>query len=383
MTEDPIDQRLRAALRHAPDSDVGPPTALDWRIKAAARQALSTQRALAPQRGSWRDWIGRLPQPPAAAALATLALGTVIGVMWQGEVPPESMPGAPSASADQPAVVARTSPETSPAPPPQVSASVPPQVSASVPPLASPAVLPQASPKPAAPAPAPAPAFPPKAVGEAKMAAPVEQRNASPPAQPATPAATTVAAPTPPLAPAPPAAAEPARTSAENEVAGLVSPPAAPPPSEPAAAAAAPRTAAQAPPAAKLRSESRAAADSTPLPDRLGASAAPPLPPLPPPLLPPLLAPLLPPPPSPPLPPPPPPLAELANAAASPWQHVASSQMPEGGTFVCDADGQVLGRRLVERDWLWWQPWINGKPAAQAQRAAARGAASGMAGSGL
>jgi hypothetical protein len=73
-----------------------------------------------------------------------------------------------------------------------------------------------------------------------------------------------------------------------------------------------------------------------------------------------------------------PPWAELANAAAGPWQRIASDQMPEGGTFIRDAVGQVLGRRLVERDWLWWQPWINGQPAPQAQRAAARGAASAL-----
>jgi hypothetical protein len=65
-----------------------------------------------------------------------------------------------------------------------------------------------------------------------------------------------------------------------------------------------------------------------------------------------------------------PPVAEVAQAAASPWQRQEAAAMPEGGTLLRDARGQVLGRVVVQGDVLWWQPWVDGAPAAFAQRAA-------------
>ena len=350
MNNNPIDPHLRAALRHAPDGDMVPPTALDQRIKAAARHALLSPHLAGRSRLGWpnwihwRAWLDHLLAPPAAAALATLALGTVIGVMWQGQVPPEAMPGAPSASADVPAVVGRLEPKTSDSSRPQASDSARPE-----------ADLPVSS-----------------------------------------QAAQTVAAPTAVARPAPPAprAAEPARRIAENEVAALVSPPLPPtPPVAPAttagpaagdapaaplaspdslpggtapagvpapAIAVAPALAtAPAIAAAKRAGEPRAATDAARPFNLVATPAAPSAPQAAPPTLHPS-----------------PPVAALAAAAAGPWQPVPSSQMPEGGNLVRDAQGQVLGRMLVEPDWLWWQPWTNEQPGRLALRAPARRAAS-------
>lgn len=86
------DRHLRAALRHAPGHDAAPPTALDQRIIATAHTAL---RPLP----WWRHvqlGLGRLMQRVPAAALASVAMATTIGLMWRGDVPPEATPGAPA-----------------------------------------------------------------------------------------------------------------------------------------------------------------------------------------------------------------------------------------------------------------------------------------------
>ena len=93
----PIDTRLRAALDHAPDAGAEPSAAVDRRILAAAREAVTPARraAVAPW---WQRLFDALMKPQAAAAFATLVLGTAIGLMWRGEVPPDAMPSAPVAS---------------------------------------------------------------------------------------------------------------------------------------------------------------------------------------------------------------------------------------------------------------------------------------------
>jgi hypothetical protein len=375
MNDNPVDPHLRAALRHAPDVDLVPPTALDQRIKSAARQALQPSHPASRDGSRWahlRAWLHLLSKPPGAAALATVALGTVMVVMWQGQVPPEAMPGAASSAANLPAVAVR--------PGHQASASVRPQVSESVRAAASPQTPPAATPI----AGAPATVRPPTVVAQA--AAPAEPRHATR-AAPEAAVPATVATPAPPALTAPPAppaprAAEPAGRAVDTEVPAVVSAPlpsprptmpaapvapttaaapAAPlgepdsPPSTTAQVVAAAPAAPTAPavPAAKSAGESRSATDFA-RPLALSAAAA---------------APRLPPHPS-------PALAELAAAAAGPWQSVPARQMPEGGKLVRDAQGIVLGRMLVEPDWLWWQPWADAQAAPLALRAPARRAAS-------
>jgi hypothetical protein len=83
MTE--RDPHLLAALRHAPDDDVLPPQEVSERILAAARAAVRPARA-APL---WRRWLESLAQPRVAAAFGTLAVATIVGVMWAThEAPP-------------------------------------------------------------------------------------------------------------------------------------------------------------------------------------------------------------------------------------------------------------------------------------------------------
>jgi len=85
------DPRLRAALRHAPDADDGPPPALDAAILRAA------QRAVAP-RPVWRRLIDGCAtvwtQPARAAALASLLMAGFITLLWRGDPSPEALSDA-------------------------------------------------------------------------------------------------------------------------------------------------------------------------------------------------------------------------------------------------------------------------------------------------
>ena len=91
--DDVRDAHLLAAMRHAPDRDALPPAPLTAAILDQARQAVRPPRALAP---AWHDGLraafARLWQPAPMAAFGTLALATLIGVMWGGKELPEAAP---------------------------------------------------------------------------------------------------------------------------------------------------------------------------------------------------------------------------------------------------------------------------------------------------
>ena len=94
------DARLRQALHEAPDAALRPPQRTRDAVRAAAHAAVQP---------AWRRWwrsVGdhRLPW---GAALATLALATLVTVLWEGrEIPGarrEAVPDAvPVPSADLP-----------------------------------------------------------------------------------------------------------------------------------------------------------------------------------------------------------------------------------------------------------------------------------------
>lgn len=92
----PPDAHLQAALRHAPDHRVTPPPGLSAQILAQAHQAV----AAAPAALSWpgrlrlllRSLDRWLSQPALAGAVATLALATVIGLMWRSGAPADGGP---------------------------------------------------------------------------------------------------------------------------------------------------------------------------------------------------------------------------------------------------------------------------------------------------
>jgi hypothetical protein len=97
---DPRDPHLLAALRHAPDRDALPPPELSARILAAARDAVRPLPAASP----WSRFANWWVQPQVGAAFATLALATLLGVMWSTHEPPAA-PTAPSPLAKAPPAV--------------------------------------------------------------------------------------------------------------------------------------------------------------------------------------------------------------------------------------------------------------------------------------
>jgi hypothetical protein len=91
--DEPRDAHLVAALRHAPDHEVTPPARVTAEILARAQQSVQ-----APKGGAraWRDSLrasfARLWQPAPMAAFGTLALATLIGVLWGGREWPDATP---------------------------------------------------------------------------------------------------------------------------------------------------------------------------------------------------------------------------------------------------------------------------------------------------
>ena len=81
-----VDPHLLAALRHAPDRSALPPPAVTARILAAARDAARPPAAASP----WRRLGAWLVQPQVGAAFATLAVATLLGVMWSAHEPAPS-----------------------------------------------------------------------------------------------------------------------------------------------------------------------------------------------------------------------------------------------------------------------------------------------------
>lgn len=81
MPDDSRDSHLLAALRHAPDRDVEPPAQLSAAILGEAQKAL--RERLRPARATgWHAAWEWLMQPAPMAALGSLAMATLIGLMW-------------------------------------------------------------------------------------------------------------------------------------------------------------------------------------------------------------------------------------------------------------------------------------------------------------
>jgi hypothetical protein len=188
------DARLLAALRHAPDAGVEPPPSLSTRILAQAQAATRT-RAARPWRERWGQVFA--PRAPWAAAFGTIAVATLVGVLWSGREPPPLEDTAPPVPANAPAVLEKSkadpaAPANTVAPAPAEPAPAPTPRVAPVPPAPAPARIEQrpraAAPEAAAPrlAPPPAaadpqPAPPPGAAAAEAAAGPARAERPSPP----------------------------------------------------------------------------------------------------------------------------------------------------------------------------------------------------------
>jgi hypothetical protein len=110
------DAWLSQALRHAPDSDAAPPTALSEAILVAARAAAAARPMPSRRQGARAGgrtlgdvvraaWTA-LARPPVAAAFASVMAATIVGLMWWDRPMDETMPRPPSAAADRLAAAA-------------------------------------------------------------------------------------------------------------------------------------------------------------------------------------------------------------------------------------------------------------------------------------
>jgi hypothetical protein len=104
------DAWLSQALRHAPDSNAAPPTALSEAILAEARAAATRSTLSFPRRPHvgaralgdvLLSWWTALARPPVAAAFASLMVATLVGVMWWDRPMDETTPRPPSPAVDQ------------------------------------------------------------------------------------------------------------------------------------------------------------------------------------------------------------------------------------------------------------------------------------------
>jgi hypothetical protein len=119
----PRDAWLRQALRHAPDADAAPPSALNEHILREARAALRPAAAAPPApvaaQAWWQplidawDWLAR---PPMAAGFASVMLAGVIGLMWWERPLQEALPPAVPVIAEAPPPVEMTAPAPTQAP---------------------------------------------------------------------------------------------------------------------------------------------------------------------------------------------------------------------------------------------------------------------------
>jgi hypothetical protein len=107
-TDLPRDEYLCAALRHAPDADVGAPADLGLKIRAAALR-VSTVSAATPSPSpvvpAWPQrlwaWLGQPGRMGASGAFATLLIAAVLGLVWRSEVPPTQVRDEPMAARPQ------------------------------------------------------------------------------------------------------------------------------------------------------------------------------------------------------------------------------------------------------------------------------------------
>ncbi len=109
------DAWLSQALRHAPDANAAPPTAISAAILAEARAATvrpasSAARGAPANAGGLADtlraWWAALARPPVAAAFASVMAATIVGLMWWDRPMDETLPRPPSAAAERKAAVA-------------------------------------------------------------------------------------------------------------------------------------------------------------------------------------------------------------------------------------------------------------------------------------
>lgn len=177
------DARLRKALEEAPDAHLRPSVRTRDAIRAAAHDAAQP---------AWKRWWGGLGQrsTPWTAAFATIALATLVVVMWEGQQVPGPVP-------DQVVSQKQAAPAVAPATP---VATETPSAPASAPARsAAPAPAPAPATAPAAAAPPPPPAADALAKAQRRpedaRGAPLAQSAAPAPA-PAAPAPTLRAAPT-------------------------------------------------------------------------------------------------------------------------------------------------------------------------------------------
>ena len=132
--DDPRDAHLLAALRHAPDRDVRPPAQITAAILGQARESLRPRPAGWPAwRESLRSAFARLWQPAPMAAFGTLALATLIGVMWGGQDVPDATPSLRPAPAVAPPAPASAVGGLAVAPPPPESTRADAKVAAPLP----------------------------------------------------------------------------------------------------------------------------------------------------------------------------------------------------------------------------------------------------------
>jgi hypothetical protein len=221
--DDERDAWLSAALRHAPDAQVGPPTALSDTILQQARAA--AREARAPTARRWAAAWGWLARPPVAAGFASLMVAMLVGLIWWDRPMDETLVRPPAEAATQATHDARER-------------VVPPATASS-----------EAGARQA-----------PAVTSERALAAPKTERSSAPRAQPQAPAPSVRAAPTPfpdSRAPAPIASADEGAAAPRDEATAVASGALA----RPAAKAAAPAPAA----AAQLRREDSAEARPAPL----------------------------------------------------------------------------------------------------------------------
>lgn len=178
----PADTHLLAALRHAPDQGVAPPPGLSAHILSQAQQAVAPALA-APWLQRWRRGLRALDrllsQPALTGALATVALATMIGVMWRGGAPVDSGPGL--AEATLPATVPAASDPVASDPVAREMQAADTTMIAAVPPPPAPATAPPARPKPPVRAPKAPAAQPPQAPPAPPTAAAEPAPAADPP----------------------------------------------------------------------------------------------------------------------------------------------------------------------------------------------------------
>jgi len=128
------DEYLRAALRHAPDSQLAAPADVSAQIIAAAHRSASERPAAsapvaAPTAAArLRGWMlaWRLHRWGASGALATVIMAGFIGLLWRGEPPGPARDGADPAVAQLPATPSAAKlPAPAPAVAPSIQAAAP------------------------------------------------------------------------------------------------------------------------------------------------------------------------------------------------------------------------------------------------------------------